>query len=205
MKPLLLPLLAFALAVPASAQSITLSADARGVVIDGGSSGRITLAAPVIGGTDGKDRRPVEVTPGADAASARIVYADGFVIDIDLSPEDGAIRYHFDGPPADAKSIKVTASLPLIYLDGGAYSLNGGEPKPFPAEPDKQLFAQGTFTRVDFLVSPGNGLSLEVPVTYQQLQDNRVWKTRSFSWIYHYDLLRYPESKGFTFRLSGVR
>lgn len=187
-----------------SAQSLKLSADTRGVTVDGGAAGHLVLSAPIIGGSDKKDRKPV-FTPAADGVSATAVYPDGLILKISLSAKNGTITYTLDHVPADAASLKITAALPVSYNDGGTYTTNGGEAKSFPGEPGKQLFAQGAFNQLDLVTGTGEGLSLTMPASYQQLQDNRVWGTQSFSWIYHYDFLRYPNETSFTISVAMVK
>lgn len=204
MKTLTLLALSLSLAVAAHAQALKLSINAKGVVVDGGPSGPVILSAPVLSGNDGKDRKPV-FTPAADGLSAKAVYPDGFAIDISVSAQDGAIRYDFDASQADAKNVKINAGLPASAFVGSTFATDGGQAKPFPAESGKQLIAQGAFSRVDLATGPGAGLSFTVPASYQQIQDNRVWGTQSFSWIYHYDLLRYPNSTGFSIKVSALK
>lgn len=200
----LLVLLTIAFTASLSAQAVKLSADSKGVTIDGGAAGRLVIAPPTISGTDKKSRKPV-FTPTKDGSSATATFADGFVIKIVLSSKDGTIRYSFDQVPADAASIVLNTALPVSYNEGGSYATNRGEAKPFPGEPDKQLFAQGAFERVDLITGTGEGFSFETPTSYQQLQDNRIWGTQSFSWIYHYDLVRYPNDTSFTVQVASVK
>lgn len=200
----LLVLLSLAFAASLSAQPIKLSADAKGVTIDGDLNGRVTLAAPTITGSDKKARKAV-FAAGADGLSATATYPDGFVIRVTIAPAEGTVAYGFDQPPVDATAIVVNVSLPLAYADGGTYSANGAAAQPFPAESGKQLFAQGAFKQLDLITGAGTGLSFTLPASYQQLQDNRIWGTPSFSWIYHYDLLRYPATTGFVIKVSAVK
>lgn len=203
MKALLI-LFTLAFSTSLSAQSIQLSADAKGITVDGGTAGRLVLSAPVISGSDKKDRKPV-FTPAADGSSATAVYADGLTLKITLSSKNGTITYAFDHVPTDAASLKISTLLPLSYNLGGTYVANGGEAKSFPGEPGKQLFAQGSFNQLDLITGTGEGLSFTTPASYQQLQDNRVWNTQSFSWIYHYDFLRYPNETSFTISVAMVK
>lgn len=195
--------LSLAAAVSVPAQSPKLSIDAKGVTVDGGAAGRVTLAPPVVAGSDGKDRKPA-FTAGADGLTAKAVYPDGFTIDISVSAQDGSVRYDFLASQADAKSVRINASLPAVTFVGGTFAANGGQSQPFPAESGKQLVSQGAFTRMDVSPSSGGGLSFAIPASYQQLQDNRIWGTSSFSWIYHYDLMRYPNSTGFAIKVSTL-
>ncbi len=200
----LLALLALAFTASLAAQSVKLSADTKGVIVDGGTAGRIVLTPPALTGSDKKTRKPV-FTPAADGATATATFPDGFVIKVALSPKDGTISYSFDQVPADAASIVVNATLPVSYNEGGSFATGGGEAKSFPGEPGKQLFAQGSFDQIDLVKSTGEALSLTMPASYQQLQDNRIWGTQSFSWIYHYDLLRYPNETRFTISVAAVK
>lgn len=204
MKKTLLSLVAFAFATALSAQSLSLSATAKGIVVDGGSHGRFVLGAPVIGGSDKKDLKPSFV-PAEDGTSATATYADGTVINIELSSAEGVITYRFNGVLYNAKSVKISTTIPIDYSSGGTYSLNNEEAKPFPYQPEKQLFAQGAFSRVAFDIGTGEGLAFQTPTSYQQLQDNRIWDTRSYSWIYHYDLGRYPEALEFRIKVSTFK
>jgi len=200
----LLVILALALVPVLPAQTLKLSATAKGAVIDGGTTGQLVLSAPVISGADGKSHKPV-FTPAADGTSATAVYDDGFTIKITFSAKDGEVIYSFDHAPVGAKSLVITTPLDLFYNEGGTYAANGGEPKLFPVEKDKQLFAQGAFTQLDIRNGSGAGFSLQMPESYQQLQDNRIWGTQSFAWIYHYDFLRYPEATSFTFKAALLK
>lgn len=196
----LIALLALAFTASLSAQSLKLSADAKGVTVDGGLAGRLVIAPPVISGTDKKPRKPT-FKAAEDGASATATFADGFVINVALSSKAGTITYNYT-PPVDGVAILLNTSLPVSYNEGGSYATNGGAAKPFPGEPGKQLFAQGAFTQVDLVTGTGDGLSLTMPASYQQLQDNRIWGTSSFSWLYHYDLVRYPDETGFTINVD---
>jgi hypothetical protein len=200
----LIVLLALAFAGSLSAQTFKISADSSGIVIDGGAHGHIVLGAPAITGSDKKARKPV-FAAAADGASATATYADGFVITIVPSSKDGTILYSFDQKPEDAVSILITATLPLSYNNGGTFATNGGAAQPFPAEPGKQLFAQGSFTKIDFHTGTGEGLSIAPPASYQQMQDPRAWGLQHFQWIYHYDLNRYPNATSFTLKVTPVK
>lgn len=200
----LLSFIALAFTASLYAQPVKLSADARGVVVDGGASGRIVLDAPTVTGTDKKPRKPA-FAAATDGVSATATYADGFVIKIALSSAEGTVAYSFDRAPSDVVSIVVNATLPSAYNSGGTYSTDGSEARPFPAEPGKQLFAQGAFKQVGFFAPTGEGLTITVPASYQQLQDPRVWGLQQFQWIYHYDLMRYPNATGFTVKIATVK
>jgi hypothetical protein len=199
MKTLLI-LLALAFTASLSAQSLKLSADAKGVIVDGGAAGRIVLSPPTISGMDKKPRKPV-FKPSADGASATATFADGFEIKVVLSSEAGTITYNYT-PPVDGVAIVLNASLPVSYNEGGSYAVNRGEAKPFPGEPGKQLFAQGAYSQLDLVTGTGDGLSFTMPVSYQQLQDNRIWGTETFSWIYHFDVARYPNETSFAINVD---
>lgn len=203
MKSLLVAL-ALAFTASLSAQSLKLTADAKGIVIDGGTHGRIVLGAPTLTGSDKKNRKAT-FAPSADGTSATATYPDGTVVTIVPSSADGTILYSFDAVPADTITMVVTAALPLGYNTGGTFSANGSEAKPFPSEPGKQLFAQGAFTKIDFYGATGEGLSFSVPASYQQLQDPRAWGIPHFQWIYHYDFLRYPNATSFTLKVAAVK
>jgi len=203
MKSLLVSL-ALAFTASLSAQSLKLTADSKGIVIDGGTHGLIVLGAPALTGSDKKPRKAT-FAPSTDGTSATATYADGTVVTVVPSSADGTVRYSFDAVPADTVSLVITASLPLGYTGGGTFSANGGEAKPFPAEPGKQLFAQGAFTKIDFYSGTGEGLSFTVPASYQQLQDPRAWGIPHFQWIYHYDFLRYPNATSFTLKVAAVK
>ncbi|HEY9250029.1 MAG TPA: hypothetical protein VIO38_12895 [Rariglobus sp.] len=200
----LIVLLALAFTASLSAQTLKLSADSKGVTVDGGVNGLVVLGAPTLTGADKKARKAT-FAPAADGASATATYADGTVVTIALSPADGVILYSFDQIPADAISMVITTAIPLSYIEGGSYVANGAEAKPFPVEPGKQLFGQGAFKQMDFYTGTGDGLAFTVPATYQQLQDPRAWGYQNLQWIYHYDFLRYPGKTSFTFKVALVK
>lgn len=200
----LIVLLALAFTASLSAQSLKLSADAKGVVVDGGVNGRVVLGAPTLTGSDKKARKAT-FAPAADGTSATATFADGTVVTIALTPADGTILYSFDQIPADTIAMVITTALPLSYNEGGSYIANGAEAKPFPGEPGKQLFGQGAFKQLDFYTGTGDGLAFTIPSSYQQLQDPRAWGHQNFQWIYHYDFLRYPGKTSFTFKVALVK
>jgi hypothetical protein len=200
----LLAVLTLAFTASLSAQSVALTADAKGITLDGGAHGRMVLSPPTLTGSDKKARKAV-FAPAADGTSATATYADGTVVTIAITPADGTVLYSFDQVPPDAIAMVVTASLPLSYGTGGSFVANGGEAKPFPGEPGKQLFAQGTFTKIDFYSATGEGLAFTVPASYQQLQDPRAWGIQNLQWIYHYDFLRYPGKTSFTIKVAPVK
>ncbi|MFA6287717.1 MAG: hypothetical protein WC661_10070 [Opitutaceae bacterium] len=199
----LLTLLVLSLVSPLSAQTPKLSAETSGIVVDGGTSGRLVLAAPAFNGADKKDIKGV-FTPAADGASATIAYPNGFTVQVALSSEAGTITYSYSDVPEGSFALKINSALPASY-NGGTYATNGGEAKLFPATPDKQLIAQGAFTQLDFVGSTGEGLSFKVPGTYQQLQDTRKWGHAFISWIYYYDFARYNGKTSFTIKVSTLK
>lgn len=204
--PMKTPLVLLALAFTASlsAQTLKLSADSKGVIADGGVNGLVVLGAPTLTGSDKKARKAV-FAPAADGTSATATYADGTVVTLAVSPADGTVLYRFDQVPPDTLSMVITTNLPLSYNEGGSFAANGGEAKPFPVEPGKQLFAQGAFTKLDLYTGTGDGLSFTTPASYQQLQDPRAWGMQHFQWIYHYDFLRYPNATSFTIKVALVK
>lgn len=185
-----------------AADPVKFFVSSKGVEIDAGVCGQVTMAPPVVVGIDKKDRKPV-FTAEPDGKTGKALYADTSSITVTVSPEAGTITYSFDGV-ADAASVRLASQLPLSFNLGGSYALNDGDPKPFPIDPAKQLFDQGAFGKFDLLGSTGNRLSFAVPTTYQQLQDNRVWGQQAYSWNYFYDLLRYPGQTSFTITVTAA-
>ena len=194
---------ALALVSPLSAQTLKLSADTTGIVVDGGTCGSFVLPAPFFNGADKKDIKGV-FTPSADGSSATVVYPDGFTVKVALSSEAGTITYSYGEVPEGSFALKLNSVLPVSY-NGGTYATDGGKAAPFPATPDKQLIAQGTFAQLDFVGSTGEGLSFKVPATYQQLQDGRKWGFEFISWIYYYDFARYNGQTSFTIKISTLK
>jgi len=204
MKPLLV-FLALTFTASLHAQHLKLSADSKGVVVDGGPAGRLVLSGPVIVGSDKKGRKPTFL-PAEDGASATATYADGFVIKVDFSAVDGTIAYSFAQIPADALLMKITAALPLSYNQGGTYALNNdGASKPFPGEPGNQIIAQGASSQFNLTTGTGEGLSFTVPAAYHQLSDARAWGAQGFSWTYFYDLKRYSNETRFTIQVALIK
>lgn len=190
-------------ASPITAQSVKLTSTPKGIVADAGANGRVTFPPPVVVGTDNKDRNPT-YTAGADGLTGKATYEDGLVIDIQISPANGVITYTFDPRPMDAKSVRVTALLPVSYAEGGTFSFKLGETKPFPVEKTPKLIAQGAYGGVDLITNSGERLTFKAPTSYQQIGDLRTWGTQSFGWVYFFDLLRYPTDTSFTIKISAA-
>lgn len=197
-RPLTL-LLALCVAVSLTAQTVKLSITERGVVVNAGAIGNLTVGPPSIALPGNQDLKPTFTPDGS--GGARATYPDGSVLRVAVSERDGTITWHLDQVPADAVAIKLSTHLPINLNRGGRFVL-GDKTGEFPASLGDQFLAHGDAGRLDVIHPLGEGLRFATPTVYQQLQDNRKWNWNVFAWIYRYDLRRHPGADSFQFKLS---
>ncbi len=197
-RPLLLLALTICTTSPLAAQQLALTKS--GVAIDAGQLGTITLPAPTLDTADKQELKPIYTLDGGEA---RASYANGFNIRIAVDTAGHTITYRFDQPPAGVTVIKFASLLPISLNQGGRYAL-GSTTGEFPASLSGQFLAHGDADHIDILHPLGNGLRINTPAAYQQLQDNRTWQWSVFAWVYRFDLQRYHDARSITFHVSSI-
>ncbi|MDF3058282.1 MAG: hypothetical protein K0R17_2497 [Rariglobus sp.] len=200
--PFVLLLLGLCAVLPLPAQTIKLSLNNKGVVVDAGALGKIVVPPPEIATPDEKKViKPTYTLDGSGGALA--TYPDGFVIRIAVSDASKTITYAYDRIPEGAASFKFSTLLPINLNQGGRFVL-GDKQGEFPVTLGDAFFARGDTGQVDIIYPLGAGIRFSTPTSFQQLQDNRTWNWNVFVWVYYRDLKRYNHETSFTFTVSPV-
>ncbi|MDF3056957.1 MAG: hypothetical protein K0R17_1172 [Rariglobus sp.] len=201
MKRALLLLLSLCVVRSLPAQIVELSLSDEGAVVNAGTLGRFTLPPPSLDTADKKELKPTFALDGH--GGARATYPNGFVLRIAVSAAENSVTYGFDNAPEDAAILKFTTLFPINLNQGGRFAL-GEKSGEFPVAKAGQFLAHGDAGHLDIIHSLGEAIRFTVPAAYQQLQDNRTWDWPVFAWIYRYDLKRYPDRTGFSFKISPL-
>jgi len=174
-----------------------LSVSERGVVIDAQGAGRFLLAWPALRRLDKDPSGERAVVQSSDQGRVVVVYPSGATLSVQASGPSAA-TYSLVDAPSGAASLILPMHVPISYRQGGRFALDHGREQPFPEQASKQLLAQGRASHVAFMHAGGAGLAVRVPSAYQQVQDNRVFGTAMFDWIYHHDLTGGASAASFT-------
>lgn len=184
-----------------SAQPLKLSLSDKGVVVNAGAIGSLTLEAPSLGFKGDKTLKPSFALDGDKGGVA--TYPDGTVIRVSVSDADKTATYSFDTLPEGATAIRIDTKIPISLNQGGRFAL-GTKTGEFPTALAGQFLAHGDAATLDVIHALGDGVRFTAPAGYQQLQDNRMWNWNTFFWIYRYDLLRYSGKKSFQIKVSSI-
>lgn len=151
----------------------------RGIAFTLPGTGLVILSWPELSLPNNKTAKATATT--VDGQRATLTYADGTVIATSLN--GGTLTMTLSQAPAEAKSVRIACSLPMSLV--GATWTIGDTSGAFPAEkPAKPFLFQGSAS--GFAVSQGGAKRVGITVpqwSFQQLQDNREWKTNSFWWM----------------------
>lgn len=181
--------------------SITLALDPKGVAIVAGSAGRIVVPSPEYS-VGGQTLKPVW-TPSAEGASGVVKYDNGFELAVKVDSSAGTITYDYTAATIVAGAmLRFTTILPTTFNDAGRYSLDRAPLVEFPPAFIDQHLVRGESTHVTFVAPTGDGFSVEAPVCWQAVQDNRKWNWNVFAWVYLYDLNKVPSRRAFTFKVT---
>lgn len=116
-----------------------------------------------------------------DGKQAVLTYPDGTTITTSLG--GGNLTMTLSQAPAEAKGVRISCTLPMSLV-GATWNI-GDASGSFPAEkPSKPFLFQGN--KDTFAISQGGAKRVGITVpqwSYQQLQDNREWKTNAFWWM----------------------
>ena len=177
------------------ATAVKLSMGDKGVDITAGNFATYTLLAPTLNG----DTKPVYVVSGNTGTAT---YPDGTVLELKLDEEAGQVVGHWTGAKPTTKSLRFEIYLPTKLGDGGQYSFNGGELKPFPAEHKGQFIANGDGSKVAVVDPFGEGFVVETPGGWQAIQDNREWNWNILAYQSQFDIGGRPDGF-FNYKIKG--
>jgi hypothetical protein len=164
-------------AVVAAADPLAFADQGIGFTVPG--AGYVTMSWPEITLQSGKSKATATTVDGSKAV---LTYADGTHLHLTL--HGTTLTMTLDQVPADSKGVGASFTLPMS-LQGADWTI-GSKTGVFPAEkPEKPFLYQGN---ADACTITRNGkpvLAITVPQwSYQQLQDNREWKTKNFFWFF---------------------
>ncbi len=184
LRTILLALCCAACTAPAWATEI--KPGPAGFEITGNDLGPVTVSYPKL--TSAKTAGPASVK--TEGARTTLTYANGCLATVDQTGE-GVYQFHFQAIPDDVKKLRLDAALPGTLAGKASWSVDGK-----PAELLAETYAGTAFLfkadakRFALKDAAGNGFAIIMPFGYQQLQDNREWKTAEFGWFTSADMPR---------------
>ncbi len=183
------------------AYGLTVTLTDQGIVVDAGEGGKYTLTYPALG-TAAQSQLPSQVTVQGRMLTAQ--YGNGAALATELRA-DGTMSFHFTALPHNVKNIRFDLPLPLTLNRGGSFAIDRQEPIAFPAAAGADAFLfKGTAKRLVIIPARGNAFAINIEHGWQQVQDNRVWKTDTFGWMASADLPRTHGSEAYyTIRIAA--
>lgn len=175
---------AAAAALPASGTEVKLGP--KGFDITGNDLGPVTVTYPKLSGA--KPAGPADVKIAG--ARATLTYADGTLATVDVTGP-GVFQFHFMSLPDNVKKLRLDAALPGTLAGKASWSFDG-KPAELLAETygGKAFLHKADAKRFALKDASGNGFAVIMPFGFQQLQDNREWKTAEFAWFTMADMPR---------------
>ncbi len=187
----------------AGAPAVKFSLDAKGVAFETAGE-RFVIPAPDYS-VGNQTQKPVWQR-GEDGKSGVARYESGFELRVAVDAAAGTITYDYStSNVTPGVMLRFMTLIPLGFNQGGRYSLDGGPFGEFPPDLVDQLLVRGEATRVDIVAPSGSGFSVEAPLCWQAVQDNRKWNWNAFAWVYVYDLNKVPARRAFTFKISAIK
>lgn len=172
-------LIACILATVAVAAADTLSYADNGIAFTLPGTGLVVMSWPELSLPSNKTAKAT--TTKVDGSKATLAYPDGTTITTSLN--DGTLSLTLSQAPAESKGVRVSFTLPMSQQ--GATWTMGDKTGTFPAEkPEKPFLFQGNKDSFAISLAGKERVAITVPQwSYQQLQDNREWKTNTFFWM----------------------
>jgi len=150
--------------------------------------GPLTLSWPTLA-KKGSSERGEKPAVKLAAGRATLTYGEGIVVEARLVK--AGIELTFNQAPAEGTNLR--ADLELSKALRGAITWQIGDKKgEFPAEkPAKPFLFQGNATSFFLLKGADPVLDITTPEwAYQQLQDNREWKSDQIQWWFHAPVMK---------------
>ncbi|MCL2744532.1 MAG: hypothetical protein FWE67_11840 [Planctomycetaceae bacterium] len=106
---------------------------------------------------------------------------------------NGLVELRINNPPANFSKLRFGTLIPFAINEGGKFSIDGGDAKPFPMEkPAQPHLYQGSANSI--LITAPSGATLKISGfevgNYFQVQDNREW-----NWSIYYLMILCPYNK----------
>ncbi len=163
-----------------TARAVALTLTADGIVIDGGTDARYTLAYPL---PVNAAKQTVKLQhAGIVDQKATLAYEGGGQAEVALG--DGIITLAFSALSTDIKMIYTTLRLTTTAAMGAKWAIGDTEAREFPHDkPPKPFLYQGNANLLELTSPSGVKTALQLPdYTFHQLQDNREWGAHLFQW-----------------------
>ncbi len=174
----------------------------EGAVIHCGVAGTFKLSLPYF--RDLKGGKVDDPVLSDDGKRVSWTYPAGGKAELELIDKH-TIKITFSELPDQANKARIDMRLPGVLKDGGKWAVGDGSLTEFPLEkPEKPFLYQGNDTSFTVIhpTGPGFRISGLLPGTYQQLQDNREWRTNNFSWYASITLPRGNPKPTITIKLT---
>lgn len=161
-----------------------LSLAENGIRADVGGMGTWTVPYPLL---QPGDRKPLSVAVAK--GEAVVSYPEGRAV-VRLAA-GGRVELRFQDLPAEVKAFRLTVNAGPDYADGGRWQMVGGPGGDFPAQqPEQPFLFQGQAEGIAITDPVGRSVRIAgLPsYAYNQLQDNREWGWKMFTWWANYPL-----------------
>lgn len=184
-----------------SAFALTLSLEANGIrLVAGEPLGSLTLSYPKLFPANQKDAAPSRVF--VTNHTATLYYANGAKAALTALPE-GRMELRWDTLPEGRMKIAHSLSLSARALAGKAtWEIGKNASGAFPAEKKADGFLfRGDALTLKLKASGSEGVFIDLPFGYQELQDQRAWGMGSFRWNSFAEL---PGGGFYAYRISAA-
>ncbi len=173
----------WSLAAEAKDDKLLPSLTAKGVQLDFGLGGTITINYPLFRGEDGKDCKPAAEVDGEKVTLRYHDIEGGPVVTMELT--DSSLKTKIAGHGAQGK-LQWESYLPIMWHKEGAFAFPAdGTEQQFPQLFTKELTMLGNGNFPAIRLRCGNTVTLHsTPGCYWQLQDNRAWKWNAYALIF---------------------
>ncbi|CAN5417812.1 hypothetical protein BH09VER1_BH09VER1_29260 [soil metagenome] len=145
--------------------------------------GTFLLEPPLFNTKDGHEESAAFALE--EGGKARAKYPSG--LELEYAVEDGKLKLHYGGEPANGKGFKFPMLVPMRFNQGGSWAFDAKPPQIFPPEKGEQFVAHGHATTLTLTDPSGEGFTLITPGGYHELQDNRVFNWPIFGYHYYFD------------------
>jgi hypothetical protein len=201
--PLASVLLLFLAAGPIHAAPKIRATD-NGVVINNGAMGSFTFPVPGLrtGPKDYGGQKPVATVDG-NVITCK--YQAGGELKITVDPATSTATYRYSGVPQGATAFVFGMQVPISFKNGGQFAFGEKALQPFPETFEKQIVADGGYSRVALVDPVGEAFAIVTPLDYQQIQDNRAFNWNVYSYIYNYTFKAHGGQTQFQFKFTDYK
>ncbi|HEV7298417.1 MAG TPA: sugar-binding protein [Tepidisphaeraceae bacterium] len=161
--------------------AVAMKAGDKGIEIDAGTIGTITVEYPVLLGAD---QKPAAQLVQSDVADSTVTLRYGGDVTVVGTIDADGFSYRVSNAAA-VKFIRTQAILSSVGLTDGTWKFDDKPAEPFPAEkPAKPHLFQGQAAKLTITGADDTKLVLGSPRAYSfnQLTDNREWGWNVFAW-----------------------